>query len=334
MVQILRYAAFAEESVYNETPTPAPAFYADIASASLDIPADTELTYEGGLSRGVRLHRPGFYAPSGNVVYADSVNSMARAFRWALGGYVFTGDSPLNTHECFATEVIDQEQGFPSFATRIGKDIFEHRFRGCVVNSLQLSIEDSFAEMTLDIVSAQDEKGDLDPDVIDKLESTPPFVFHEATTTLAGSDDSALIQALTVTIENGADIEAGRSLGSRHPRRAPVGSRRVNLEMSMWYEDTDQIERVWGGASAPVAGGSTEQAVVVTLDAGGDGSVELRMPRVLWTGVSTQPSGQARIEQTVNAMAYLDDLLLADSLTTVRTELLATIMNDVGDVTA
>jgi hypothetical protein len=334
MVQVLRYAAFAEESEYNEDPTPEPVMWADIASATLDTPSDTELTYEGGLSRGVRLHRPGFYAPSGNVVYADSVDTIHRAFRWALGGYAFTGDSPLNLHESYATEFIDQEQGVPSFATRIGKDIFEHRFRGCVVNSLELAVEDSFAQVTLDIASAQDEKGALDDTVIDKLAATPPFVFHEVFTSLSGVDASAYVRAFTLNIQNNADSDAGRSLGSRHPRRMPWGNRRINVTMNVWYEDTSHIERVWGGATGPVPGGSTELPVVATMDAGVDGLVVMTMPRVLWTGVSTTPSGQGRIEQTINAMAYLEPVTLDDGVTEVQTELLAATYNDQADITA
>lgn len=333
MTKILRYAGFANEATYNEDPTPAPVFHADIASASLDTPSDTELEYEGGLSRGLRLHRPGFYSPSGNVVYADSVDSIMRALRWSLGGYVFTADGGgvgVNIHESYAIEAIDQEQGFPSFATRIGKDVFEHRFRGCVANSFELSVEGEFAQTTLDIVAAQDEKGALDENVIDSLEATPPFVFHEVTASLEGVDKSAIISSLTLSIENNLDGEGGRSLGSRHPRRVPVGNRRVSLEMTVWYQDTAQIERVWGDPNGPVAGGSAELPVVVTLDAGADGSTVLSLPRVLWTGVSTQPSGQGRIDQTVNAMAYLDEVTLDDGVTSVQTEVLATTQNAIG----
>lgn len=324
MTQIYRYAGFAEETTYNEDPTPAPDFYADIASASLDTPSDTELVYAGGISRGPRLHRPGYYSPAGNVVYADSVNTIARALRWALGGYVFTGDSPLNTHEMYATE----DTLLPSFAIRIGKDNFEHRFRGCAINTLQLSVSDGFAQMTLDVGSAQDEKAALTPDVIDLLEDVAPFVFHEVTISLDGNDDSALVSSLNLNIGNSLDMPAGRGLGSRHPVRAPVSTRSVAFDMSMWYPDTAQLERVWGGATAPVDGGSVELPVIITLDAGADGSVVLSLPRVVWTAVSTQPSGQARIDQTVNAMAYLEPVLLADALTTVQTEILATVSND------
>lgn len=331
--QVLRYAGFAEESEYAEDPSPTPDVYADIASSSLDVPSDTEIEYEGGLTRGSRLHRPGFYVPSGNVVYAETIDTLMRPLRWTLGGYTFTADGGQgenhNLHEMYA-----EESAFtvPTFATRIGKDVFEHLFRGCAVNSFQLDVEDGFVQTTLDLVTSRDEKGSLNPDAIDGLASAPPFVFHEVTASLDGVDESAKIRSLTLSIENSADPDAGRSLGSRWTRRVAVGQRTVTLEMSVWYDSTEHIERVWGGQDGPSTEGSSELPVVVTLDAGEDGIATLTFPRVVWTAVSTQPSGQSRIEQTINAKAYLETQTLNDGVTEVYSEILAAVENKIGDV--
>ena len=75
MANILRYAGFIKESQYGVRAAGDP-FHVDIASATLDAPSDTNLIYGGGLGKSVRTYRPGYYSPSGNVVYAFDVETI------------------------------------------------------------------------------------------------------------------------------------------------------------------------------------------------------------------------------------------------------------------
>ena len=86
----LRYAGFREEGIYNEAGETPAIFHVDIASAGLDAPSDSDLIHSGGIGRSNSLRRPGFYSPSGNVVYAWDISTIGWLLKWALGGYEYT----------------------------------------------------------------------------------------------------------------------------------------------------------------------------------------------------------------------------------------------------
>lgn len=327
MPKILRYAGFAPETTFDEDPAPAAQFHVDIASATLDAPSDTELLYEGGLGRGVRTHRPGFYAPSGNVVHATDIATIGWLLKWALGGYTHTDDTAgtgFHIHELFGVD----ERILDSFATRLGKDNFEHVFSGCVINELQIEVEDSFVQATADISAARDAKASLQAVADLLLPDEYPLAFHETTAQLGGVDESAKVKSLTLTISNNLDTEAGRGLGSRHPHRIPAAGRDVTGEVSLWYGDTDELERFWGGTDGPAVDGTTEVPLVVSLDAGTDGSLDINLPRTIYTTVQQQPSGRSEITQSGSLRALTDEIVLDDGITSVDSELLATVSNN------
>lgn len=336
MTTILRYAKLGEEATFREDPTPATDVTFDIASSSLDAPSDSEIVFEGGLSRGVHRHVPGFYTPSGNLITLVDVHSIGWLLKWALGGYVFTADTPslgTNTHELFVQEGLL----VPTFNTRIGKDVFEHEFRGCAAGSLSLETSDGLVQATVDIMAAEDRSSaaglDTRDNILAVLTSPKRMTFADLSLTVAGGDESAKIQSLTWNYANNVDAGAGRGFGSRHPQRMPAAARDVTFDMTVWYDGTAHLERVWGAAGGVVPGGSTEQALVITMDGGADGSLELNMPRTVFNAVQQQPSGRSRIEQSIIGRAYLESVARAD-LTNVRTEVLATLENAVAQMTS
>lgn len=218
MVQRLRYVGLAPEAIFAEEPSPEAVIHMDIASATLDAPADSDLLYEGGLSRSAYTRRPGFYAPEGNFMYAFDIDSIAHLLYWTLGGYAFTADNPevgLNLHEFWGSA----DSLLPSFVTRLGKDKFnapstdfEHVFRGCTVGQLGFSVSDAFAEVTADITAAKDGRDDI-KDVGDLiLPGSYPLAFHELTATIDGVDESANIKEVSFSINNNPSADDGRSI--------------------------------------------------------------------------------------------------------------------------
>lgn len=334
-METLRYFGAAEESAYGVEPSPAAQFDVDIASASLDAPSDTQMQYGGGLRRGAQTHRPGYYSPSGNVVYAFDVRTLPRLLKWALGNYAFTdlapAPAPNKRHELYASD----DNILPSFAARLGKDAFEHIFAGCVIGSLQLEIEGEFATATAEVQAKNDAKGALRARSALLLPAEYPLAFHEMTVELpAASDISAVVKSLTLQINNNPRGDSGRGAGSRFPQRMPVGDRDITLSLNLWYEDTAQLERFWGGATGPAAAGPAEYAMKVTLAAAGtDGSIDLDLPRCIHTGSQQQASGRDEITQAVAVKAFPGTIALAD-LTNVTTEILATALNNQAEMVA
>jgi hypothetical protein len=330
MTAIFRYGAFAEEASYNENPAPEPDFFVDITGASLDAPSDTEMIYGGGLGRSAFLHRPGFYSPAGNVVYAFDVRTIAFLLKWALGEYVYTaggGTGALNLHECYGTE----DDILPSFCARIGKDLFEHVFSGCCLNQLQLQMEGEFCVATADIIAAVDAKDTLRAIADVTLPTEYPLAFHEATAySVSGSYEtewSANVKSLTLTINNNLSAEAGRTIGTRYPRRIPANERLTTFAANLWFDSDDELEKLWGGASGPAATGPAEGFLRVVLDGGAGGEVRLDLPKYIYTQVQQQPSGRSELVQAVTGRAFPDTVTLEDGVTDVSTDIYARIEN-------
>ncbi len=417
MAEILRYAGFAQETEYNPTGiAPEADYYVDIASATLDTPSDTQIVYGGGLGRTPFLHRPGFYAPAGNIVYAFDIRTIGFLLKWALGGYAFTGEHEegeylIQDNDTVAAEVdigpgdrdgftiADGEfkfvpkagdkikvSGFSAggnngtftvaegtdatsiiveetlsaeaaendisirawhnlhevygannvlldtFTARLGKDVFEHVFQGCVLNTLTLAIEGEYCMATADIIAGKDSKAAIKPVPELVLPRQYPLVFHEATATIAGVDESCQIKSMTLAINNNASAENGRGIGQRFPCRIPVGSREVTLTKSLWYEDTKHLERYWGGASGPSATGSEEIAVDLKFDSGDFGELTLSLPRFINTQVQQQPSGRDELVQEVAGTAMQAQEVELEDESVVGTEILAVIENGEGSL--
>lgn len=328
-MSVLRYLGLAREDTFNPAVPPPATFFVDIASASLDAPADTQIIYEGGLTRGVRMHRPGFYAPTGNIVYAFDIRTIAFLLRCALGGYRFTVGTPLNTHEIWSSS----GNVMPSFTARLGKDHFEHVFTGCVINSLEITVEGEYCMATADVIAARDLKAAIKDRADITLPEEYPLVFHEVAASIEGINRSADVKSLTLSIGNNLSVEAGRGLGSRHPYRIPAQNLDVTLSMDLWYENTTELERYWGGAAGPAAGGSSEFPIVLNFDSGAHGDMMIEFPRFAYTSVQQQPGGRGEITQSVEGRAFLATVPLMAGGPQVNTEILATVTNGQGDLT-
>ena len=332
---IRRYCGIAEETSYGQSPAPAAEVHLDIASSTLDPPSDTNIIYEGGARRTARLYRPGFYAPTGNIVYGLDIRTIGWLLRWALGSYNFTnegGTGTLNLHEIYGTEDVT----LPSFCARVGKDIFEHVFSGCVINSLEVSVGDALCMATADIAAQKDSKAALQTGAL-LFPDEYPLAFHEVTAFLIGSPDtsiSAKIKELTLSITNNAAADQGRHIGNRHPGRIPVNERETKLSLTMFYEDTEMLERLWGGATGPNACGSTEYGLKLVFDTSpceDHGKLTVTLPRVINTTVAQQPSGREETSQSVEVRALMDTLTLADT-TEVEGEILCSLENAQADM--
>ncbi|MDI6840435.1 MAG: phage tail tube protein [bacterium] len=319
MPKILRYLGLAEETEFAQAENAE--FHVDIASASLDAPGDTNLEFEGSMGRGARLHRPGFYSPSGNIVYAFDIKTIRWLLKWALGGYVFTGAEDL--HEIYASDGTN----LPSFTARLGKDVFEHVFVGCKINSLEIQVEDSFCQATADIVAVKDSKATLKEQHELILPEDYPLAFHEVTAKLNNGDKSADIKGFTLTITNGFDASAGRSIGSRYPRKLLASNREVTLTANMFFEGTEELERYWGGETGPSDTGSTEYSLEFNFDAGNGKGMVILMPRVIHTNVDLQPSGRDELVQVISAKAYMDSLTLNDGTTEIATDVYVSLVD-------
>ncbi len=329
MSKIRRYCGIAEEATYGEGPPPEAEVHLDISGSSLDVPGDANIIYDGGARRTARIYRPGFYAPAGNVVYALDINTIGYFLKWALGEYEFTstgGAGSLHLHEMWGTE----DSTLPSFCARVGKDLFEHVFSGCAVNSLEINVGDGLCMATVDIAAQKDAKTTLEAGELD-FPADYPLAFHEVTARIvkAGPDEdiSTQIKDLTLTINNNAAADDGRHIGNRHPARIPVNDRETTLSLAMHFEDLDMLERYWGDSGGPAAAGSEEFKMAIVLDAGDNKKLEIFLPKVIVTTPQQQPSGRAQLEQSVDIRALVGEVELQDA-SKKESEILCSLENE------
>ena len=312
MARILRYAGFKNESSYGVRISGDATVHVDIASASLDSPSDVNLIYGGGLGKSARTYRPGYYHPEGDVVYAFDISTISMALRWALGGYDFVsggGAGDLNLHEIWASSDIT----LPSFSTDLGKDAFEHRFMGCILDTLDISVNNEFCEATLGIKAQKDAKATLITDYENLLLPTEyPLAFHEVKVKRIGTgalgvdeDVSCEVKDFSLSIANGVSVDAGKGLGSRYPCRMPAFAREVTFDMNLVFDGTTELERFWGGESGLTNAGTTSLPIEFDFDAGEDGSMKILLPKVIYTSVNLQPSGRDEMTQQIAGRAFM-----------------------------
>lgn len=276
---VLRYLGLKEETSFNQQAPPAADYHVDIASATLDSPSGKDIIFSGGLGRSARTHRPGFYAPSGNIVYPVDVNTMMDLMKWALGG-----DS--GTYFYGANDNL-----LPSFCARLGKDEFEHIFSGCTLNSLEIAVDSELAMGTLDILGAQDAKGTITDEADLLLVPEYPLAFHEITLSQTAVDISPIVKSMKLGVANNSSAEAGRGMGSKYPRRIMSGDRVTTIDLDLYFDDMTQ----WDAYQA-----ATEQEYVINMDGGTDGQIDITLPKGLMTQVQTQASGRDEIVQSVS----------------------------------
>jgi len=325
MSEIRRYGGITEETEFGQNPAPDAHVHLDISSSSLDVPGDTNIIYDGGARRTARLYRPGFYAPAGNIVYGLDIRTIGWFLKWALGNYKFTtggGEGLLNLHEFYGTE----STLLPSFCARIGKDIFEHVFSGCTVNSLEINVGNELCMATVDIVAQKDSKAALEAGAL-QFPIEYPLAFHEVTAFLIGGDEiSTEIQEFTLTIANNVAADQGRHIGSRFPARVPASERQTTLSLTRFHENTDMLEKLWGAQEGPANEGSTEYGLRLELDSGEHGKLIITMPKIINTSVQQQPSSRDMMTQPVEIRALMTELTLDDG--TVEGEVLCSLDNN------
>jgi hypothetical protein len=291
-VTVTRYLGFAEETTFGTAVASVETI--DPGNAELDPAGDQALIYEG-VSRLDRIVAPAQYLSEGSIETPFDLKAFPWFLKWALGGYAVTGTGPY-VHSFFP----QNSALMKSFTARVGKDVFEHVFSGCVVSALSLELDDSFLTASVDIAGGKDEKA--------TLQATPTFTQgdiyapHQVTATINGVDESAFIESFSITIETGADNESGVTIGSRFPRRAFRGAFMVEMEMNLSFFSTSQLEKFWGTSTGPTT--TTLLEFDTTINVGSN--IVINIPRAVYTSMSQPLGGRDRIEQTATLRALAD----------------------------
>lgn len=252
---------------------------------------------------------------TGSVNYATGVVTLAGLTESST--YDADYDNGTFSHVITVDESL---QEMLSATLKLGKDEFMHTFVGCAFSQLTLDVEKEWATISIDVLAQKDEKEAILtlPNVT--IPQGYPVPFHKVTAkavdyggTLA--DISAVVEKLTLTINNNADAEGGTTIGSRFPRKIYPGEVEIMVDMTLAFDNTNDLENFWGGASGPSASGVVEQALQITLDSAGVlGSVIFDLYKAIPLNVGLTPSGRERLTQELSFQVLYD--AIADEVLT------------------
>lgn len=328
-----RYWGIKEETTFGtEAPEPMTYDLTDgVASMGLDAPDDPNIPIPT-LNRFQTKHMPGFYSPSGGAEYTVDINSIGWFLKWALGGYKFTagtGQNP-NKHEFWA------QQGYTlkSFTSKVGKDTFEHKFLGCVINKLSINIENELLTIKLDMIAQKDKKDTLrnesaltliDPDLF-------PIAFYNADTKIDNVSVKEIVSGWSMEFDNGMKAEDGQGQGSRHPYLFRSGSGKISTSIKKNFDEgSSELEKFWADADGVSDKHHTPFAVKEEFSSGTFGNMNISMPRCYYTKVPTDLKGGDPRQPELGVMPEASIITLADTATEVLSPLLITLENFEGE---
>jgi hypothetical protein len=313
-----KYIGLAFESQFNQEPAPEATIHLDAASSSLDTPADTHIKVPGGIGRTTKKKKSGFYiGPNGNIAYAFDLSSLRYLLKATLGGYRFTdGGAGLNKHEFYGIE----DNILPSLFVEVGKDFFEHRFHGCVSNSLDLEVNGELCMGTSELNCARDSILEQIKDLSQLL--LPPYAplaYYQVTAKINGVDISAITKDFKLNVANNLSPDAGKTIGSRFTRRIPAGERTTTITANLLFNSLEYLKKYWGGTTGPTENSEAEEfSMEFYFDGGAEGNMKVILPRVYISATQQQINGREEITQalTITAMSGAVNLLNGSTINT------------------
>jgi len=202
----------------------------------------------------------------------------------------------------------------PSFTAFVGKDVMEHQFNGCVVNQLDLSVEQELLNAKLDIACQKDLKGtlldleDLKLDLSQYGERVKAFHDCQLKVADAGAvlgDISADVRSFKLSYNNNATTEDNMGLNSRYPQDGTGGPLEITGSMTIQLDDTSWKEDFWGGVT-PDDDNPVLKQMELTIDAGNWGKAVIKLGTVFLQSVAIQPKGRDKMMQEISFKALYD----------------------------
>jgi hypothetical protein len=293
---VTRYLAIAEEKEPGKVGDAVE--YIDPESAELDPSGEQLITYEG-MSGLDRIAAPGPYSTEGSISTPVDTNAFGWFLKWLLGGYEVKSASGSQYKHRFYPAM---NALLDTFTARVGKDYFEHVFSAVAIDKMEISLEDSFLTASIDTKGGKDSKSSLKESVT--FTDGNVFAPHQVTMEMGNKDVSAEVTKFTLSIENSADNDNSRSIGSRFPKYVLRGGCAVSLDLTFIFKGSEHLEAFWDTADGPTSAGrvSSHDAVIHVGD-----DMDIILPRVLYNSVGQPASGRDPIEQTATLKALMTE---------------------------
>lgn len=182
----------------------------------------------------------------GNLSIVPNVNDAPILFYLALGQKSTSGPTDsAYTH----TFTVQNANGSMKTATFVVEDagVVVERFAGCVVDSLDIEVSDSYAKLTAGIKGGYPDTSTLTESYSQETE----FAYHQftlkfgATLTAAGSASATPVKAFNLSIKNNVQVDEAFLSGANTPVAGKYAAGRLEITGSytLHFEDTVELNK-------------------------------------------------------------------------------------------
>lgn len=348
--EIFRAFGFAEESERGVAEA-APEMWCDVMNGDLGLPKDPHIMYEGGMGKGNRTHRPGFYNTSPSFEMGFDLKILSRLSHFTLGNRILEnteGDGSPTGEPDTAKEYLYSSNKIllPSFTIFVVSDVRSYVIPGCIMNKLEVSADKDFLTLKADMEGMNETPYAKDHFTV-TLNDDYPLAFYEmdvhmrdlgsvtawGSTTLISED----VKKLSMKVDNGVKAEDGRHLGSRFPKNIPSNSRSPELSFDYDYLTNKYYDLMQGGVDTGPTDDqdATEFEIMIALDGGDYGSAQWFLPRNIVSGAPVDFKGRDMTDQSVTITPFMESVTIpATTPVTVDTDMLMSFIHNFTDSTA
>jgi len=300
----LGYCGITEESSYGGGG--APSVYLPIISDGFSM--ENGVLFNSNIRGRSRFDgTAGVFDDNGGVeLVAGPENGLGYLLKGAFGATsVTTSDTDGDSTDDTGEHTFTADNKLPSFAVEIGMGAIDAlRHKGVGIGSLEISHTPEEYLMVSAGMNAQKPKlqgSQASPTYSDER----PFVWHDGTIQLDGTDRSVDVAEFSATVDNDLDEKIR---GSRTPAKCHVGERAVSGNLNLDFENTDAMQLFLGGTAATTVQDALYKASLnatwtspeTTADGGSTAySLELDVPNIILATDDAQLNEQDAIVENI-----------------------------------
>lgn len=199
----------------------------------------------------------------------------------------------------------------PSATLKVGRELMEHIFVGCVANSLEFSVESAFLMCTAEILAKKDTKSAVDTSQQDFASALISATQNTFVGFRSGASEELTSYAsqISLTMNNNVPAERAIRFGSRFPVKFRPGGFDLTGSFQIAFETLDEYTRFWGDSGgASDASVTKDQMGIDFVENVVDGwpKLSFNMPKVFLSSVAAEVSGRDPLDQRVEFEALYD----------------------------
>lgn len=241
----LGYCGIAEESSYGGGASPS--VFLPINSDGFSL--ENGILFNSNIRGRSRFQgTAGVFEDDGSVeMVAGPENGLGLLLKGAFGSASVTTNSEGSGTDNVGEHTFTTDNKLPSYAVEIGLGAIDSlRHSGVGIGSLEIShTPEEYLMVSADMTAQEPE--------LQGSQATPtysdlrPFVWHDGTVNLDGTDRSVDVAEFTATLDNDLDEKIR---GSRVPSKCHVGERAVSGTLNLDFENTNALQLFLGGSAA------------------------------------------------------------------------------------